>query len=198
MKLRCAWFAAMAALCLGTAAGAQTRPTEILIAFHSDTGHTARLAEAVREGAARIDGVKVALRRAEEVSEDDIEQADGIVLGTPVQWAGLAADAKKFLDRLAVVLGSNLGEGRTAAAFCTGGAVSSGKELARLSILAAFLNMRFLVVGGVDAEGFGILGAQATTGPSSPGLDDVELEEGRRFGERFARLTSRISRALRP
>jgi NAD(P)H dehydrogenase (quinone) len=198
MRLRRVLVVVIAAMCPVMTARAQARPTEVLVAFHSDTGHTARLAEAVREGASRIDGVKVTLRRAEDVSEDDIEQADGIVLGTPVQWAGLAADAKKFLDRLAAVLGSNLGEGRTAGAFCTAGAVSSGKELARLSILAAFLNMRFVVVGGLEPDGFGNLGAQATTGPTSPGLDDAELEEGRRFGERFARLTVKIGRALRP
>lgn len=198
MRLRRVLGIALAAVSLGSAAAAQERPTRVLVAVHSDTGQTARFAEAVRDGAARVDGVMVVLRRAEEVNDDEIMQADGIVLGTPVQWAGPAAAAKKFLDRLAAVLGSGLGEGRTAAAFCTGGAVASGKELARLSILAAFLNMRFVVIGGVDADGFGTLGAQATTGPSSPGLDENELDEARRFGERYARLTAQISRSLRP
>jgi NAD(P)H dehydrogenase (quinone) len=102
------------------------------------------------------------------------------------------------MDRVAAVLGPNLGEGRTAAAFCTGGAVSSGKELARLSILAGFLNMRFIAIGGIEADGFGNLGAQATTGATSPGLDEGELEDGRRFGERYARITARIRSTLRP
>jgi NAD(P)H dehydrogenase (quinone) len=199
MDHRRVMLAAMAMLCLGATTGAaQTRQTRILIAYHSDTGQTARLGEAVREGAARVEGVSITLRRVEEASEEDIEAADGIVLGTPVQWATLSADAKNFLDRLAAVLGDGLGEGRTAGAFCTGGAPASGKELARLSILAAFLNMRFVVIGGVERDGFGNLGAQATTGPSSPGLDESELEEGRRFGERYARLTVGISRAIRP
>ena len=52
--------------------------------------------------------------------------------------------------------------------------------------------MRFVVIGGVDEEGYGTLGAQATTGPSDPGLNEKELSEARRFGERFARLTRQI------
>ncbi len=64
--------------------------------------------------------------------------------------------------------------------------------MARLSVLAAFLQMRFIVIGGVAADGFGTLGAQATTGPEDPGLSKEEKEEARRFGERFARLTRQI------
>ncbi len=198
MRLRAVLGIALAAMNVGSLAAAQGRPVRVLIAVHSDTGQTARLGEAVRDGAARVDDVVVVLRSATDVTDDEIRQADGIVLGTPVQWAGPSADAKRFLDRMGTVLGPAFGEGRTGAAFCTGGAVSSGKELARLSILAAFLNMRFVLIGGVESDGFGTLGAQATTGPESPGLSESELDEGRRFGERYARLTAQISRVLRP
>ena len=67
--------------------------------------------------------------------------------------------------------------------------MASGKDLARLSMIAEFLSMRFTIIGGVDAEGFGTLGPQATTGPGSPGVDDAAREEARAFGERFARAT---------
>src|SRR4029079_3778275 len=40
-------------------ASAQQPATRILVAYHSDTGNTAKLAEAVRSGAASIDGVTV-------------------------------------------------------------------------------------------------------------------------------------------
>ncbi len=72
-----------------------------------------------------------------------------------------------------------------------------GKDLARLTILSAFLTMRFVIVGGVEAEGFGTLGPEATTGPADPGISEKELEEARRFGERFARMTLQIRTAVR-
>lgn len=165
--------------------------TVILVAYHSETGNTEALAEAIAEGAAKVPGVEAILRNVALVKDEDISRADGILVGTPVYWASLHARVKDFLDRVGAVLDQeNHGEGRAAGAFCTAGAPSSGKELARLSILAAFLNMRFVVVGGIEPDGFGNLGAEATTGPDDPGLSDAELEKARRSGERFARITA--------
>jgi hypothetical protein len=67
-----------------------------------------------------------------------------------------------------------------------------GKDVARLSILSAFLTMRFTVAGGVDDEGFGTLGPEATTGAGDPGVSEKEQAEAQRFGERFARLTRQV------
>lgn len=167
--------------------------TRILVAYHSESGHTESLAKAVAEGVASVEDVGVILRKVSEVKEEDISAADGILVGTPVHWAGLSAQVKAFLVRVGGILDqTEHGEGRTGGAFCTGGAVSAGKELARLEILASFLNMRFIVVGGIAADGFGTLGAEATTGPADPGLSTAELDEARRSGERFARITRKI------
>jgi len=70
--------------------------------------------------------------------------------------------------------------------------VASGKEMARLSLIAAMLALRFVVIGGADEEGYGTMGPQATTATGDPGISNKELEEGRRFGERFARLTRQL------
>jgi NAD(P)H dehydrogenase (quinone) len=176
-------------------------PVHILIAYHSQTGNTAKLAAAVREGAASVAGVEVVLREVAEAGADEIVKADGILLGTPVHWGNLSAESKRFLDRVGEVLGKTskaLGEGRTAAVFCTAGSVSNGQELARLAAIAAFLDMRFIVVGGVNEEGFGSLGPQAVTGGSPPGVSDRDRAEARRFGERFARLTSQFRAGANP
>lgn len=63
-------------------------------------------------------------------------------------------------------------------------------------MISSLLAMRLFIIGGVDAESFGTLGPQATTGTADPGVSDKELEEARHFGERFARLTrqDRLSR----
>ncbi len=173
----------------------------ILVVFDSRTGHTENLARAVGEGVSQVEGVVGVVRRREEVRDEEILAASGILLGSPVHWASNSAESKAFLERIGQVLveAKELGAGttprtRAAGAFVTGGAVSSGKELARLSILAAFLNMRFVVVGGEEADGFGTLGAQATTAGSDPGVSEAELEEARRFGKRFASMTLALVR----
>lgn len=173
----------------------------VLVVFDSRTGHTEKMARTVAEGVAEVEGVRVVVRGREDVRDEEILSASGILLGSPVHWASLSAESKMFLERVGQVLtkAKELGPGstpktRTAGAFVTGGAVSSGKELARLAILSAFLNMRFVVVGGEEADGFGTLGAQATTGESDPGLSEAELDEARRFGKRFASMTLALVR----
>ncbi len=175
---------------------AQAEDTRILVAYYSETGHTESMAKALAEGMATVAGVEVVLRSVDDVSEQEILQADGILVGTPVHWGSLSARVKDFLDKVGGLLDTEShGEGRTGGAFCTGGAVSSGKELARLAILAAFLNLRFVAVGGLASDGFGNLGAQATTGPEDPGFSAAELDEARRTGERFARITQAFHQA---
>lgn len=186
------------------AALAQAAPaaehTRILIAYHSETGNTEKLAQAVQRGAAAVAGVEATLRKVAAVKPEEIVAADGIVVGTPVHWSNLSAETKRFLDRAGDALwkAKTSGEGRTAGAFCTGGAPAMGKDMARLSILSAFLIMRYVVIGGVEAEGYGTLGPEATTGGPKPGVDEKALEEARRFGERFARLTRQLRAGAAP
>ena len=189
------WFLAAAAAALSPGALAQDAAvTRILIAYHSESGNTEKLAQAIRKGAASVAGAEITLRKTADVKDDEIVSYDGILVGTPVQWSNLSAEAKKFLDRVGAALWKvkATGDGRTAGAFCTGGGLSMGKDVARLSILSAFLTMRFIVIGGVDADGFGTLGAEATTGTADPGVSEKELEEARKFGDRFARMTVKV------
>jgi NAD(P)H dehydrogenase (quinone) len=184
-------------LLIAAAAFAQQPSARILIAYHSDTGNTAELAQAIRKGAAAVPGVEVVLRKTADVKDEEIPRYDGVLIGTPVQWANVSAEARRFLDRIGDALwkAKTNGDGRTAGAFCTGGGTAMGKDIARLSILSAFLTMRFTVIGGVDDHGFGTLGPEATTGPADPGVSDREKEEARRFGERFAGFTRRVRAA---
>jgi NAD(P)H dehydrogenase (quinone) len=176
---------------LAVSACAQQAPVRILVSYHSDTRNTAKLAQAVHQGAASVSGVAANLKKDSDVQDAEITQYDGIVFGAPVHFQNVSADGKRFLDRVAAAFTKArlTGDGRTAGVFCTAGAVASGKDLARLSMIAEFLSLRFTIIGGVDTEGFGTLGPQATTGPGAPGVDDAAREEARAFGERFARLT---------
>jgi NAD(P)H dehydrogenase (quinone) len=173
---------------------AQQPPVRVLVAYHSESGNTERLAQAIRTGAASVEGVEVTLRKTAAFKLDEIVRYDGIIVGTPVHWFNMSAETKRFVDGIGNALwrANATGDGKTAGAFCTGGHSSMGKDAARMAILSAFLTMRFLVIGGVESEGFGTLGPEATTGPSDPGLSERETEEARRYGQRFARLTRRI------
>ena len=184
-----------ALILLSAILGVAAPPARILVAYYSETGNTEKMASSVREGAASVEGASVTLRKVADVTDEEIRSADGIVLGSPVQWGNLSAGAKRFLDRVGEVLGKagkTLGEGRTAGVFCTAGSPSNGQEMARLGAIAAFLAMRFVIVGGVNDQEFGTLGPQSVTGASPPGVGPKDRADARRFGERFARLTLRL------
>lgn len=72
---------------------------KILIVYHSQTGHTARMAEAVAEGAAAIEGVTVIMKQAAEATAEDLLWADGVAIGSPENFGYLSGMIKDFFDR---------------------------------------------------------------------------------------------------
>lgn len=167
-------------------------PVKVLVAYHSKAGHTAALAKAVEEGARKA-GAAVTLRNVADVKCEELESTDALIVGTPVYWSNMAGEVKTFFDRFttecqflppAFPLKDKAG-----AAFVTGGEVSSGKEIALLTILAAMLGNRMVVVSEGQA-----LGAAATTGEGKGPLTEKELAEGRSLGERVALLAQALKR----
>ena len=73
----------------------------LLIVYHSQTGHTEGLAKAVLKGAQHpdIDGVEIRFVRAYDADEHDLLWADGILLGTPENFGYMSGAMKDFLDR---------------------------------------------------------------------------------------------------
>lgn len=72
---------------------------EILIVYHSQSGNTQRMAEAVAEGARSIEGTTVTLKRAGEATAEDLIAASGVALGTPEYFGTLSGMMKDFFDR---------------------------------------------------------------------------------------------------
>ena len=73
----------------------------LLIVYHSKTGHTTQLAEAVYAGAtdAEVEGVEVRFKLAAEADADDLRWANGLILGTPENFGYMSGMLKDFLDR---------------------------------------------------------------------------------------------------
>lgn len=168
----------------------ESSPVTVLIAYHSLSGNTERMAEAVAEGAKLVEGTKVVLKRVGQVTAEDLFSADAIVVGSPVYWANMAGEVKTFFDDWQFKFGvfpEFKMRDKVGAAFVTGGQVSGGKELTMLTILAAMLGNQMIVVSGGGA-----FGASATTEGDSPGIDKKELAEAKALGQRVATVTKRF------
>jgi len=73
----------------------------LLIVYHTKTGNTGRLAEAVLKGASSelVAGVEIRVQSAREAGPEDLLWADGLLLGTPENFGYMSGALKDFLDR---------------------------------------------------------------------------------------------------
>ncbi|TJY64962.1 flavodoxin family protein [Sinimarinibacterium sp. CAU 1509] len=73
---------------------------QLLLIFHSQTGRTRRLAEAVATGVAELaDDVELRVREARAATLDDLLWAQGLLLGTPENFGYMSGALKDFMDR---------------------------------------------------------------------------------------------------
>ena len=73
----------------------------MLIVYHSKTGNTRTMAEAIFRGATSkaITGVEVRTLRAADAGPDDLLWANTMIIGTPENFGYLSGAIKDFLDR---------------------------------------------------------------------------------------------------
>jgi len=168
----------------------------VLVVYHSLTGNTRKMAEAVVQGAKRQPGVTVTLRNIGEVAPLELETADGLVLGCPTYFANVPGEMKAVMDDWNWKLGIDFTD-KVGGAFSTGGGQVGGKEHVVMSLLMFMLSNRMIVVGPLyrnDATGsiWGEPGAAAMTGPLDVGVSPEELDAARRLGERVATVAARV------
>ncbi len=164
----------------------------VLIAYHSMTGHTEKMAQGIMDGAKTVPGTVVVLKRVGQVTAKDLFSADAVVVGSPVYWSNMAGEVKTFFDNWQLKFGvfpEFKMRDKVGAAFATGGQVAGGKEVTMLTILAAMLGNQMIVVSGGGA-----FGASATTEGESPGIDDKELAAAKVLGKRVAEVARVVKR----
>jgi multimeric flavodoxin WrbA len=73
----------------------------LLIVYHSQSGRTQSMADAVLRGANSpdVDGVEIRMLRALQAGVDDLLWADAVILGTPENFGYMSGAMKDFLDR---------------------------------------------------------------------------------------------------
>lgn len=79
----------------------QKTTKHLLLVYHSKTGNTHKLAQAVRTGAQHPEVTQTELRmlEAKDAGPDDLLWADALLLGTPENFGYMSGAMKDFLDR---------------------------------------------------------------------------------------------------
>src|SRR5512134_3904033 len=85
-------------LCTGRAswswAGDPTPTIKILVTYHSLSGNTERMAQAVAAGAKSVSGAQIVSKRVGQVTAEDLFTADAVVVGSPVYWSNMSGEVK--------------------------------------------------------------------------------------------------------
>lgn len=71
----------------------------ILIVYHSQTGRTKKMAQAVAKGAHSIQNARAVLKEARETTLDDLLNGDGLAFGSPEYFGYMAGAIKDLFDR---------------------------------------------------------------------------------------------------
>ncbi len=71
----------------------------ILVIYHTQSGNTQKMAEAVAAGVASIKDTKVVLKQAKDATIEDLILCDGIAIGSPEYFGYMAGMIKDFFDR---------------------------------------------------------------------------------------------------
>jgi NAD(P)H dehydrogenase (quinone) len=170
---------------LSQALVAQSPPT-ILITYHSESGKTQAMAEAVAKGVAEVQGLEYILKPIADVTEDEILNASAIILGSPVYNANMTPQVQEFINSWPF-------EGRPlkdkiGAVFVTGGGFSIGEEAVMFSMIRSMMIHGMIIVGGDELEA--AFGASAITGEgdfANKEVQEIFLKKaiglGKRVGE---------------
>ena len=104
-------------------------PKTLLIVYHSMTGGTQQMVQAVQAGAAQEgSGVRVRLLHARDAGPGDVLDADGYVFATPEILAAISGQLKDFFDRTYYAALDQLNGRPYASLVCAG---SDGSNAAR-------------------------------------------------------------------
>lgn len=193
---------------------------EILVLYYSRGGATAALARQVCRGIESVPGAAARLRTVAPVSAEsagpakpvpesgapyatlkDLEQADGLVLGSPTRFGNMAAPLKHFLERTSGLWITGALCGKPAAVFTSTQTLHGGQETTLLSMMLPLLHHGMYLVGLPYTEaalsetrsGGSPYGASHVAGsPATPGLTEHERILAQALGRRVAALAVRL------
>jgi len=197
--------------------------TKILIVYYSRNGSTAKMAQQIARGVESVAGAEAVLRTVPEVSAvcekvadsipasgapyatlQDLQNCDGLALGSPTHFGNMAASLKYFLDGTTALWFSGGLSGKPAGVFTSTSSMHGGQESTLLSMMLPLMHHGMLVTS-LPCKEIALretISGGTPYGPSHRSETDSELTEHEKrlcwvLGERLARTAAALkSKAL--
>jgi NAD(P)H dehydrogenase (quinone) len=141
--------------------------TKMLVLYYSSYGHVEQMAQAQAEGARRVAGADVTLKRVPELVTEEVarasffkvdqlapiadpnelDQYDGIIFGTPTRFGNMAAQMRCFLDRTGALWLRHAMVGKVGSVFCCTASQHGGQETTITSFHTTLLHFGMVIIG---------------------------------------------------
>ena len=141
--------------------------TKVLVLYYSSYGHIETMAQAVAEGARKVAGVEVDIKRVPELVPADVAKAshfkldqaapiakvedlanyDAVIFGIPTRFGNMAAQMKNFLDQAGGLWMKGALIGKVGSVFASSATQHGGQESTILSSHVVLLHLGFVIVG---------------------------------------------------
>ncbi|MCX7210331.1 MAG: NAD(P)H:quinone oxidoreductase [Burkholderiales bacterium] len=138
----------------------------ILVLYYSRHGATRKLAECIAQGIESVSGCEARLRTVPQISTvteateaqipasgapyvelQDLDECQGLALGSPTRFGNMAAPLKYFLDGTSAQWLSGALSGKPACVFTSTGSLHGGQESTLLTMMLPLLHHGMLIMG---------------------------------------------------
>ncbi|MDH5426014.1 MAG: NAD(P)H:quinone oxidoreductase [Gammaproteobacteria bacterium] len=139
---------------------------EVLVLYYSQGGTTAEMASLVARGVEEVTGMQARIRTVPHVSTvceakaadipaegppyatlQDLEECDGLVMGSPTHFGNMAAALKYFIDSTGPLWMSKALVNKPAAVFTATASMHGGQESTLLSMMLPLMHQGMIMVG---------------------------------------------------
>jgi NAD(P)H dehydrogenase (quinone) len=194
---------------------------EILVLYYSRNGTTAELARQVCRGVESVNGASARLRCLPPVSTTteaimdsvpdagppyaslkDLQECEGLAIGSPARFGNMAAPMKYFLDQTSALWLKGSLVDKPAGVFTSSSSLHGGQESTLLSMMLPLFHHGMLVMGLPYTDGnlgktrsggtpYGPSAFAPGVGPSKLQAEEIAL--ARLLGERLARTALKLA-----
>ena len=190
---------------------------KILVVYYTKNGSTKKMAEKISMGVKMINGVEPLLRtlpdienfNKEQISNDDnilfatnedLNNCDGLIIGSPTHFGNMAAPLKLFLDKTTNEWFNNALSGKPAGAFTSTSSMHGGQETTLITMMIPLLHHGMIISGLPYSEkelhetntGGTPYGPTHVSNGNKNDLSDDETKLCISFGKRIAKLASKL------
>ena len=173
--------------------------TKVLVLYYSMYGHLETMAGAVAEGARKVNGVEVTVKRVPETMDgsaarqagakldqaapiatvDELPGYDAIIFGTPTRFGNMAAQMRSFLDQTGGLWAGGALIGKLGSVFTSSASQHGGQETTITSFHSTLLHQGMVIVG-VPYSCPGLTNMAEITGGSPYGAGTLAGTDGSR------------------